>query len=113
MRALAWLEEKRVWMRHRHRLIGAVVSLTLTAILTLRLVAIENAGAFVFLAPALVGSLLALVSKNRWLLALASLLTAVTGIVLLIGGIGLLYFPSIALFASASIGDRKIPARAG
>jgi hypothetical protein len=94
-------------------LIGAVVSLALTACLAVRLIAIDNAGAFVILVPAMVGSLLALVSKSRMALVLASLLTAITGVVSLIGGIGLLYFPSIALFVSASISDRRIPSRGG
>lgn len=94
-------------MRNRHALIGAIVSLTLTGILTVRVVAIDNAGAVVILMPALLGSLIALRVRNRMLLVLAAVLTALTAVVSLIGWVGLLCFPSIALFVSAAIGDRQ------
>lgn len=97
-------------MRNRHALIGALVSLILTGILTARVVAIDNAGAVVILMPALLGSLIALKARNRIGLVLAAVLTAMTAIVTLIGWIGVLYFPSVALFVSAAIGDRRIPA---
>ena len=95
-------------MRTRHALIGAVVSLALTSVLVVRVVAVGDAGAVVVLAPALLGSLLALRRWNRMLLVLAAVLTAATAVILLIGWVGLLYFPSIALFVSAAISDPSV-----
>jgi hypothetical protein len=95
-------------MRTRHALIGAIASLALTSVLVVRVVAVGDAGAVIILAPALLGSLLALRRWNRLLLVLAAVLTAATAVILLIGWVGLLYFPSIALFVSAAIRDPSV-----
>jgi hypothetical protein len=95
-------------MRNRLALIGSIVSLSLTAILAVRLIAIDNAPALVILAPALLGAALGLRVTSRLVLVLAALLTSLTAVVLLIGWIGVLYIPSIVLLVSAAIADSHV-----
>src|SRR5215204_2037823 len=90
-------------MRNRVARLGAVVSLVLTAVLVLRIIAIGKPGVFVILAPALTGALLAIWRHGRAVLIASVLLTAATASVLLIGGVGLLYAPSIVMFAWGAI----------
>ena len=94
---------------NRHASMGAVISLALTAILAVRIVAIGNTVALVILAPAALGGVLGLRVRTSSALVVAALLTAVTAMVSLIGGVGLLYFPSIALFISAAIDRHRAP----
>jgi hypothetical protein len=96
---------------NRHASIGATISLALTAILAVRIVAIGNTVALVILAPAALGGVVGLRARTSAALVVAALLTFVTAIVSLIGGVGLLYFPSIALFISAAIDRRRARSR--
>jgi hypothetical protein len=97
-----------VEMRNRLALIGSIVSLSLTTILAVRLIMIGNAPALVILAPALLGAILGLRLTNRLVLVVAAVLTALTAAVILIGGIGLLYIPSIVLLVSAAIANSRV-----
>jgi hypothetical protein len=82
---------------------AAALSLALTAVLILRIIAIGKPGVFVILIPALTGALLAIWRHGRIVLIASALLTAATASVLLIGGIGLLYAPSLVMFVWAAI----------
>lgn len=86
-------------MRNRVAGVGAVLSLALTGVLVIRIVAIGKPGVFVILFPALAGALLALWRKGRAALVVSAVLTALTAVVIVTGGVGLLYLPSIVMFA--------------
>jgi hypothetical protein len=86
-------------MRDRLARVAAMLSLGLTAVLVVRIIAIGKPGVFIILFPALAGSALALWKRGRATLVLSAVLTALTAVVLLIGGVGLLFLPSIVLFA--------------
>ncbi len=90
-------------MRNRVARLGAVVSLALTAVLVVRIVAIGKPGVFVILVPAVTGALLAILRHGRAMLIASALLTAATASVLLIGGVGLLYAPSIVMFTWGAV----------
>ena len=90
-------------MRNRFARVAAVLSLALTAVLVLRIIAIGKPDVFVILIPALTGALLAVWRNGRAALIASALLTAATASVLLIGGVGLLYIPSIVMFAWGAI----------
>jgi hypothetical protein len=85
-------------MRNRVALVAAVLSLALTGVLVVRVIAIGKPGVFVILVPALIGALLAIWRSGRVALISAAILTALTAMVSLIGGVGLLYVPSILMF---------------
>lgn len=85
-------------MERRIALIGVAWLLSLTLILVVRLVAIDNSGALIILLPAAVGALLVLRSGRPFFLVVAAILTALTAWVLLLGGVGLLYVPPLMLF---------------
>jgi O-antigen ligase len=84
-----------------------VLSLSLTDILIVRVIAIDNAGALVILVPALVGGLLAIWRPGRVVLFASALLTSLTAVVSLIGGVGYLYVPSIALFVWGAVSSSR------
>ena len=86
-------------MRDRLTRVAAMLSLGLAAVLVVRIIAIGKPGVFIILFPALAGALLALWRRGRAALAVSAVLTALTAVVLLIGGVGLLYLPSIVMFA--------------
>ncbi len=90
-------------LRDRIPLAGAVLSLTLTGLLVVRIIAIDKPGIFVILVPALAGALLALRATGRAALIMSALLTTLTAAVILIGGVGLLYLPSIVLFGWGAV----------
>ncbi|HEX7463946.1 MAG TPA: hypothetical protein VF382_03510 [Actinomycetota bacterium] len=81
---------------------AAAISLAVTAVLAVRIVAIHKAAVLVMLLPALAGAVLALRTRARPALLAAALVTAVTAVPLLIGGTGLLYIPSILMLAIAA-----------
>jgi hypothetical protein len=95
-------------MRNRVARAAALLSLALTTVLILRIIAIGKPGVFVVLAPALSGALLAIWRQGRAILIASALLTGATASVLLIGGVGLLYAPSIVMFAWGAISS-EIP----
>jgi hypothetical protein len=82
----------------RLALVGAGLSLLVSAGLLVRLFAIDNVVAFVILIPAVAGALLAssTTKPSAWLVAAG--LTSVTALVSLFGFVGLLYVPSIVMF---------------
>jgi len=90
-------------MRNRVSRVAAMVSLALTVVLVVRIIAIGKPGVFIILLPALAGAFLATWRRGRAVLIVSALLTAATASVLLIGGIGLLYVPSIVLFVWGAI----------
>ncbi len=92
---------------------AAALSLALTAVLILRIIAIGKPGVFVILIPALTGALLGIWRRGRVALIASALLTAATASVLLIGGIGLLYAPSIVMFVWATISSEVPKAARG
>jgi hypothetical protein len=85
-----------------------MLSLALTAVLFVRIVAIGKPGVFVILFPALAGAFLAIWRRGRAVLIASALLTAATASVLLIGGIGLLYVPSIVMFVWGAILSERL-----
>jgi hypothetical protein len=93
-------------MRNRIARAAALLSLALTAVLIVRIIAIGKPGVFVVLAPALTGALLAIWRQGRAILIVSALLTGATASVLLIGGVGLLYAPSIVMFAWGAISSQ-------
>jgi hypothetical protein len=92
-------------MRSRFVVIAGLLSLLLSAVLAIRVLAIDKPGVLLILLPAVVGAGLALWrSDNREVVGLACGLTLVTALLSLIGGIGLLYVPTIALFIGGLVG---------
>ena len=85
-------------MRNRLAVVGAGWSLALTVALVVRILAIEKPAVFVILVPALAGGVLALWRRGRAVLLSCAFLTGLTALVSLIGGVGLLYVPSIVMF---------------
>ncbi len=84
-----------------------MLSLSLTGILIVRVIAIDNAGAIVIVLPAFAGGLLAIWRPGRAVLIASALLTSLTAVVSLIGGVGLLYVPSIVLFIWGAVSSRR------
>lgn len=85
-------------MRNRVAGVAAVLSLALTGVLIVRIIAIDKPGVFVIRVPALAGALLALWKSGRAVLIASAMLTSLTAVVSLIGGVGLLYLPTIVMF---------------
>jgi hypothetical protein len=92
-------------IRTRNRVAGvaAVLSLALTGVLVARIIAIDKPGVFVILVPALAGALLALWKSGRAELLASAMLTSLTAVVSLIGGVGLLYLPTIVMFTWGAV----------
>jgi hypothetical protein len=89
-------------MRDRLVVVGASLSLVITASLLLRILVIDKPGVIVILLPAAVGAVLALLKPRQpAVIAVACLLTALTAVASLIGGEGPLYVPSIVLLTVA------------
>lgn len=65
------------------------------------------------LVPAFAGGLLAIWRPGRSALIASALLTAVTAVVSLIGGVGLLYIPSIVLFIRGALSSERRAGGAG
>jgi hypothetical protein len=98
-------------MRNRVALVAAMLSLALTGVLVVRIIAIDKPGVFVILFPALTGALLAIWRRGRAVLIASALLTALTAVVSLIGGVGLLYVPSIVMFIWGAVSSERRDAR--
>jgi hypothetical protein len=80
-------------------LIAAGISVVVSGALVVRVIAIEKLAVMVILLPAIVGAILALWRpEDGGILAAAVSLTALTAVVSLIGGVGLLYVPSMILW---------------
>ena len=95
-------------MRNRLAVVAAGWSVALTAALVVRILAIEKPAVVVILVPALGGGFLALWRRGRGVLVACALLTGLTALVSLIGGVGLLYVPSIVMFMwGAAVSDRE------
>jgi hypothetical protein len=94
-------------VRNRAPLGAALLSLALTGLLAVRVTAIGKPGVLVILLPALVGALLALWREGRVVLIASALLTALTAVVSLIGGVGLLYVPSIVMFLWGAVSSAR------
>jgi hypothetical protein len=99
-------------VRKRAVLIAALWSLALTGILVVRVIAIDKPAVLVILLPAFVGALLALWKRGRAVLIASASLTALTAVVSLIGGVGLLYLPSIGLFIWGAFSSARQDGRA-
>jgi hypothetical protein len=97
-------------MRDRAVVWAVTLSLVVTAGLAIRVTGIGKPAVLVILVPALLGALLAVRRRGRLDLTLAAVLIAVTAIVSLIGGEGLLYVPSIVLLVRATFIPRERPA---
>ena len=98
-------------MRNRVALVAAVLSLALTGVLVVRIIVIDKPGVFVILFPALTGALLAIWRRGPAVLIASALLTALTAVVTLIGGVGLLYVPSIVMFIWGAVSAERQDAR--
>ena len=86
-------------MRDRPIIVAAALSLAVTAALVVRVLVIDKPAVLIILIPPLAGALLALWRPGRrGLIVVACALTAFTAVISLIGGVGLLYVPSIALY---------------
>lgn len=96
-----------IHLRNRVALVAAVLSLALTGILIVRIIAIDKPGVFVILLPAFAGGLLAIWRPGRAVLIASAFLTALTAAVSLIGGVGLLYIPSIVLFIWGAVSPER------
>jgi hypothetical protein len=93
-----------VGLRRKTALVAADISVIVSAALVVRVIAIDKPGVVLILAPAIVGSLLALWRpEHRGFLSVAAALIALTAGVSLIGGVGLLYVPSIVLLIWSAI----------
>lgn len=85
--------------------VGGWLGLALSSALVVRVVAIDNPEALVIVAPALVGSLVAVIWPGvRGALLTAVVLIGVTAVFSLIGWVGLLFIPSLVLLGSAAVG---------
>ncbi len=84
-----------------------MLSLTLTGILIVRIISIDKPGVFVILLPAFAGGLLAIWRPGRAVLIASAFLTSLTAGVSLIGGVGLLYVPSIVLFIWGAVSSKR------
>jgi hypothetical protein len=91
--------------------VGGWLALALSAALVVRVVQIDNPEALVIVAPALAGSLLAVLWPGaRGALLTAVVLIGVTAVFSLIGWVGLLFVPSLVLLASAAVDSlRTLP----
>ena len=76
---------------------AVVLSLAVTGGAVVRVIAINKPAVVVILIPALAGAVLAIWRRGAIVVGVSALLTALTATVLLIGGVGLLYVPSIVL----------------
>jgi uncharacterized membrane protein YfcA len=97
-------------MRDRAVVWAVALSLVVTAGLAVRVIAIGKPAVLVILVPAFLGALLAVWRRRRLDLTLAAVLIALTAIVSLIGGEGLLYVPSIVLLVRAALIPSERPA---
>jgi hypothetical protein len=102
------IDRRQCPMRIRFVIVAAVLSLAVSAGLVIRVLAIDKPAVLVILVPAVLGAILALWrSEGRAVVGLACAMTFVTAVVSLIGGVGLLYVPSIALFLVAIVTARS------
>jgi hypothetical protein len=77
---------------------GGWIAVGLSIALVARVLLIDNAEAILVVAPALIGGLAVVTwPGTRWVLIAAALLIGAIAIYSLIGGIGLLYLPSLVL----------------
>jgi hypothetical protein len=100
------LVQEAIYVRNRV-LLAALLSLVLTGILIVRIIAIDKPGVFVILLPAFAGGLLAIWRPGRVVLIVSAFLTALTAAVSLIGGVGLLYIPSIVMFIWGAVSSER------
>jgi hypothetical protein len=86
-------------LRNRPLIVAAALSLVVTAALVVRVLVIDKPAVMIILIPPIAGALLVLWKPGRgWAIAIGCILTAVTAVISLVGGVGLLYVPSIALY---------------
>lgn len=91
-------------MSNRPVVAAAVLSLVVTAALVVRIVAIDKPEVMILLVPPFAGAIVALWKPcHRWAIVMACVLTTLTAVITLIGGVGLLYVPSIALYLWAFV----------
>jgi hypothetical protein len=96
--AAAYAAGRRSPLRRKTALVAAAISIAASTALVVPVIAIDKAIVTLILAPAIVGSVPAMWRpEHRGVLALAVVLIALTAVVSLIGGVGLLYLPSIVL----------------
>jgi hypothetical protein len=93
--------------RNRLARLAATLSLVLTGVLVIRIIAIGKPAVFVILLPALAGAVLAARASGRAALVASAALTAATASVLLIGGVGYAYLFCAALFVCATVSSRE------
>jgi hypothetical protein len=83
---------------------GGWIAVGLSIALVVRVLLIDNAEAILVVAPALIGGLAVVMwPGSRTVLIAAALLIAATAIYSLIGGISLLYVPSLVLIVRGSV----------
>lgn len=98
-------------MRDRRAIVAAGLSFAVSVALLIRVVSIDKPEVIALLAPPVIGALVAMRRPTeRRALALALALTVPTAVLSLIGGVGLLYVPTIALFAWAAVRPASAPA---
>jgi hypothetical protein len=100
----------RVVPSNRSALLAVALSGAVSAALVVRMAAIGKPEAMVILVPAVIGLVMGLVARGRAMLIGAGAVTSMTALVSLIGGVGLLYAPSIALFARAAFARARVTA---
>jgi hypothetical protein len=100
-------------LRNRVALIAVALSLALTGVLVVRIIAIDKPEVVVILIPALIGALLAIWKPGRAVLLASAFLTATTAMVILLGGVGLLYLPSIVMFIWGAASAEQRAVRSG
>jgi hypothetical protein len=88
--------------------IAVAVSGLVSVALLVRIIAIGKPGVTLILVPAIAGLGVGLIARRRSALIGALALTSMTAVVSLIGGLGLLYVPSIVLFARAAASRTRL-----
>jgi hypothetical protein len=87
---------------------GGWISIGLSLALVVRVLLIDNPEAIIVVAPALIGGT-AVVRwpHRRWVLVAAVVLVGATATYSLIGGIGLLYLPSLVLIVRGALRSQR------
>jgi hypothetical protein len=100
----------RVIPSDRSALVAVALSGAVSTALVVRVLAIGKPEVMIILVPAVIGLVMALVARGRAMLIGAGAVTSMTALVSLIGGVGLLYVPSIVLFARAAFARTRVAA---
>jgi predicted branched-subunit amino acid permease len=87
---------------------GGWIAIGLSLALVARVLLINNPEAIIVVAPAVIGGI-AVVSwpRRRWVLIAALVLVGATATYSLVGGIGLLYIPSLVLIVRGALRPRR------